>query len=491
MRKIRFSIDTLGCKVNQSESDFIAEELQKRGMKPVSRDQQPDWCLVNTCTVTSQSDRKVRQLIRRIKSRNKDSRILVTGCFVAFNRKFLKECRVDFIVKNKDKYRIPDIIKKEATEAEIPDLIVDRADGSELQHSTAYRVTHSRPLVKVQDGCEQNCAYCIVPVVRGGYKSVPLEDIIERIIELQSNGFEEAVLTGIHTGKYGVDIDSGSLNLENPDTVSLKVKKSCRKSKAESPYRGTIAADFAELLDRIIRETYIKRIRISSIEINEIGSRLLDVLKRNKERIAPHLHIPLQSGSNRILELMGRPYNAGYYLEKVSRARKLFPGIALTTDVMVGFPGEEDDDFIQTADVIKKVAFSKIHVFKYSRREHTAAYMMAGQVDEKVKSQRSAILRNLGDELRSSYMKRNTGKILDVVCEEAAGRNSIEGLKSGDSNTGDVKSKGSSILASGTSGNYIRVYFKIGKERFPEFKGKIVRVTTDSIYRNGLSGKLC
>lgn len=413
------------------------------------------------------------------------------GCFVVFNNKFLKECGVDFIVKNKDKYRIPDLIEEEATGAGIPDLIADKTACSAPQCGTTYGGTHSRPLVKVQDGCEQNCAYCIVPVVRSGYKSIPLKDILERITELQSDGFEEVVLTGIHIGKYGMDFDAGSLNLANPDTVSSKVSRPYRKIKTGSPHRRIMAADLAELLDRIIKETDIKRIRISSIEINEIGSRLLDVLKRNKERIAPHLHIPLQSGSDRILELMGRPYNAGYYLKKIDRVRELFPGIALTADVMVGFPGEGDDDFTLTFDVIKKVAFSKIHVFKYSRREHTAAYMMAGQVDEKIKSRRSLILRNLGDELRSSYLKSNIGKVLDVVCEEANRLNSVAGAKSRGSDNGDIKSKVNSILASGTSGNYIRVYFKMDKEKFAGLKGKIVRVTTDSIYRNGLSGKLC
>jgi threonylcarbamoyladenosine tRNA methylthiotransferase MtaB len=481
MRKIKFSIDTLGCKVNQSESDFIAEELQKKGMEPVSRSRNPDWCLVNTCTVTSQSDRKARQLIRRIKAENKDSRILVMGCFVVFNRSFLKECGIDFMVKNKDKYRIPDLIEERAAEAGIPDLIADEAAGG-VPQCGKYGGTHSRPLVKVQDGCEQNCAYCIVPVVRGGYKSVPLKDILKRITELQSCGFEEVVLTGIHIGKYGVDFDAGSLNLANTDTVSSKVS---------SPYPNIIASDLAELLDRIIKETDIKRIRISSIEINEIGNRLLDVLKRNKKRIAPHLHIPLQSGSDRVLKLMGRPYNSGYYLKKIDRVRELFPGIALTTDIMVGFPGEGDDDFTRTADVIKKVAFSKIHVFKYSRREHTAACMMAGQVDEKVKSRRSVILRNLGDELRISYLKSNTGKVLDVVCEEANRCKSIAGTKSRDNVITDLKSKCNSILVSGTSGNYIRVYFKMDTERFDRLKGKIVQVTTDSICKNGLSGKLC
>ena len=499
MRSVKFSIDTLGCKVNQSESDFIAEELQKRGMALVFRSRHPDFCLVNTCTVTSQSDRKARQLIRRIKSENKDSRILVMGCFVVFNRKFLKECGIDLIIGNKDKAKIPDLITGMAA-GEAARAGKSREDGksresmgnlacrSSLQYGS-YGGAHSRPLVMVQDGCEQNCTYCIVPEVRGRYKSVPFKDILERITGLQNDGFEEIVLTGIHIGKYGVDFNTGSSNTGNSHAASSSASSLHGKIKTGSSHRKITVSNLAELLERITKETGIKRIRISSIEINEIGDRLLDVIKKNEIRFAHHLHIPLQSGSDRILKLMGRPYNTGYYLKKVNRIREVFPGISLTTDVIVGFPGEEDDDFAQTVDMVRKIAFSKIHVFKFSKRKHTPAYMMAGQVDEEVKSSRSIILRNLGDELRNSYLKSNIGKTLNVVCEEISSGNGFEGTKSEDSDTADAKSKDSDI-AGGTSGNYIKVYFKVDKSRFAGLKGKIVQVTADSIYKNGLFGTL-
>ncbi len=436
MTGIKFSIDTLGCKVNQSESDFIARQLQKKGFKLVSRNQGPDFCLVNTCTVTSQSDRKVRQLVRRIKSDNRESKIIVTGCFVVFNKDFLKECGVDFAVKNKEKDRIPDLIAEE--------VLKGKNKSGVAGISLTCIMMHSRPVVKVQDGCEQNCTYCIIPKVRGGYKSVAYRKVLGIVKELEEDNSEEIVLTGINIGKYGIDLTGKGT--DNADEVG----------------------DFKSLLEGITGDTGIKRIRISSIEVDDIDDGLLDVLKRNELRIAHHLHIPLQSGSNKILELMGRPYTAEYYLEKVKMLRKFFPDIALTTDVMVGFPGEDNYDFDRTVDLVRKAAFAKVHVFKFSRRKYTPAYRMPHQVDEKVRSDRSRVLREIGGKLRDGYLERNLGREIDVVCE-----------KMGDDG-----------IVGGTSGNYIKVYFKMDKKKFGKFKGKIVKVRVDSVYRNGLMGKL-
>ena len=521
MNRIKFSIDTLGCKVNQSESDFISEELQKKGMEPVAYNDRPDFCIINTCTVTSQADRKARQLIRKIRSENKDSIVLVTGCFVVFNRKFLKKCGVDFIVGNKDKYRIPHLIENEVARSIA--MGIDIAKGGTEGMTGRVESKHSRPLAKVQDGCEQNCTYCIVPAVRDGYKSTPFNIILERITELKKDGFEEIVLTGIHIGKYGVDFKGKNLSGNKGfNSESLYIK-----GKTNSSFRKNIAppasgpSSLAELLEKVLKETDIKRIRISSIEVNEVTGEFIDVLKRNKARIAPHLHIPLQSGSDRILRLMGRPYDTGYYLNKISLIREIFPDIAITSDVMVGFPGESDDDFRRTIDVVEKAAFSKIHVFKYSPRKHTAAYMMPSQVSEDVKSSRSVILRNLGNSLRRNYLENSIGKVLDVVCEEISScsvpANSdalyIEDIhkiheesvyqdfetiyaEAGtiypEGGGGIISSgaKGNNIVVSGTSGNYIKVYFKTEKSKFPELKGKIVEVTADSIYKNGLFGIL-
>ena len=436
--KMRFSIDTLGCKINQSESDFIVKELFEKGLEPVSWSEHPDFCIINTCTVTSRSDRKARQIIRKIKSHNKNSKIVVTGCFVAFNKKFLQDCDIDFIVENKDKNKIPDLIGIMTAGRKDPEM-----ESFDFKSCPQFNQMHSRPLVKIQDGCEQNCTYCIVPKVRGKYRSVPYREILNKIIDFQKDGFEEVVLTGIHIGKYGVDFSTGS------------------------PGKESKISSLSNLLEEVVRETSIKRIRISSIEVNEIDSRLLDILKRNNRRFASHLHIPLQSGSDRILKLMGRPYTAQYYFKKIGMISGTFPDIALTTDVMVGFPGESEEDFARTVNMIKRIAFSKIHVFRFSKRMHTQAYGMGNQVGEEIKSERSKILRSIGDRLRNSYIKNQIGKLLNVVCEEMNVENRI---------------------ISGTSGNYIKVYFPMDKENFPSLKGKILRVAANSEYKNGLWG---
>ncbi len=428
---MKFSIDTLGCKINQSESDLITRELLTRGLKLVSWKERPDACIINTCTVTSQSDRKARQLIRRVKSRNENSKIIVTGCFVKYNRKFLKENNIDLILSNKSKHKIPDLITK--------------ADMKKEALGNFYSGDHSRPLVKIQNGCEQNCSYCIVPYVRGKYRSVPYGKILSRIKNLQEIGFDEIVLTGIHIGKYGEDY--GNDRSEN----------------------GNKAHNLEDVLEGLIRDTDIRRIRISSIEVNEVSDRFLDILKNNKEHFARHIHIPLQTGSDRILKLMGRPYDSEDYFKKARTISKVLQDIALTTDVMVGFPGENEKDFILTLNMVKKIAFSKIHVFKFSKREHTPAYRMVGQVSEETKSLRSNILRDLGDRLRNDYIKNNIGKSLYVVSEE-------------------INSSGNIIK--GTSGNYIKVYFSKDKRDFPMVKGKLLKVKADSRYKDGLWGIL-
>jgi len=449
MNEMKFSIDTLGCKVNLSESDFIVKELRKKGMEHVPYCENPDFCIINTCTVTSKSDRKARQMIRRIKSQNKNSKIIVTGCFVVFNKGFLKENGIDYVVKNSGKYKIPDLIgeiaAKEKSRRAVREESFDKNEPDLNECSSFTDQIHSRPLVKIQDGCEQNCSYCIVPKVRGKYSSVPYKEVLDKIKDLQEEGFKEVVLTGIHIGKYGTDF-----------------KKNNQDDEAKT-------GSLADLLEKIIRDSSIKRIRISSIEVGEIDHNLLDVLKGNIGRFALHLHIPLQSGSDRILELMGRPYTAEYYLKKIKMIGRIFPGIALATDVMVGFPGESEEDFTKTVEIIKKIAFSKIHAFKFSKRRHTPAYWMADQVDEELKTQRSSIIRNIGDKLRSDYLRHNTGKVLNVVCEEI--------------DTG-------SNMVTGTSGNYIKVYFQMDKKEFPLLRGKIVKVTVDSEYKDGLRGVL-
>jgi threonylcarbamoyladenosine tRNA methylthiotransferase MtaB len=435
---MKFSIDTLGCKVNHSESDFITRELLKRGLELVSWRDHPDFCIINTCTVTSQSDRKTRQLIRRIKKRNKSSSVIVAGCFAVCNREFLDSQEVDWIISNKDKNRIAELIAKEAKIDEDPNAV---RPVSNIW--PAY--LHSRPMVKIQDGCQQKCSYCIVPKVRGKYKSIPFHQVLRDIKDFQGDGFEEVVLTSINMGKYGIDLGNGRSD------------------------KGSEISSFAGLLEKIVAETEIKRIRMSSIEVNDIDSSLISVLKNNSNRFVHHLHIPLQSGSNRVLRLMRRPYNAQYYIKKIKAIRRIFPDITFTTDVMVGFPGESNKDFMQTAEMVKEINFSKVHVFRFSKRAGTEAYLLGGQVSEGIKFERSKILRDIGNQLRDAYIKSNIGKALNVICEKVSDNDSI---------------------ISGTSENYIKVYFSKEKKDFSSLRGRIVKIIIASRYKNGLWGIL-
>ncbi len=405
----KFSIYTLGCKVNQAESDWIASELSGRGFEQVGFEGDPDFCIINTCTVTKKSDKKSRQVIRR--ANKKSCKVIVTGCFVVFNQDFLVAEGVDW-VPNPEKEKIPKIIEEVGS--------CSPAEG-------IYK-SHARPLVKIQDGCEQFCSYCIVPLVRGKYKSIPVRAIIEKIKSIDESGYGEAVLTGIHIGKYGAE--TGKSN------------------------------GLANLLEDILKQTGIKRIRLSSIEINEISRELVDIVKGSR-RVAPHLHIPLQSGSDRILKLMGRPYSSRQYLEKI---REVQEGMALTTDIMVGFPGETEADFKHTLGIAEEIEFSKLHVFQYSPRKHTKAYSMEGQVAPAVKKARSKKLISAGRKLRERFLQSNIGKILDVVCETRHG------------GTGW-----------GTSGNYIKVFFPVERNWG---EGKIIKVRINSMYKNGLWGKM-
>jgi len=441
MIDIKFSINTLGCKTNLSESDYIIKELLDRGFKLVQYNDNSDFCIINTCTVTSQSDRKVRQIVRRIKSKSPLSTVIVTGCYVVFNEKLLLDSGVDCLVKNKDKYSIPSVIEELACRRWNTKTDLAVSSGNKKFQN----LVHSRALVKIQDGCEQNCSYCIIPKVRGGYKSTPDELVLAQIRNLAAAGFDEIVLTGIHIGKYGVDFNSEDSSCD---------------SKARS---------LSDLLEKVIKSTDIKRIRLGSVEVNEIDSRITGLIKESG-RIVPHLHIPLQSGSDKILKLMRRPYSRGYFLSMVGSIKKSVPDIAITTDVIVGFPYESEEDFIQTVDLIKKVSFSKLHVFKYSRRMHTKAYSMGGQVAESVKSERSEFLREIGGKLRNDYIRNGVGKFFKVVTEKV-----------------DKEKK----IAAGTSENYIKVYFPLDCSDAEILKkGKLVEVKIESVYGDGLMGKL-
>lgn len=455
-----FKIITLGCKTNQSESDDIARELCTAGLinldllsgnygmhpgKAASTDfkdadyrdhaTNPDYIIINTCTVTAATDSKVRQSIRSARKKAPEAIIIATGCFTLFNESTLKELGADHVFANNSKGLIAGFIK---------DSIKNNKNNNIKEPGRAMAFhERSRAFVKIQDGCQQGCTYCIVPLVRGQYNSKKPEEIIDEINLLTENGYEEIVLTGIHIGKYGVDFPGD---------------------------RGP-AADLTSLLGRIIESTQARRIRLSSIEINEIDSGLIDIICGSNKRIAGHLHIPLQSGSNAVLAAMNRKYDTSFFDKTIYAIKDKIPEITLTTDIITGFPGETEKDFEMTIEMIVKTGFSKVHVFKYSPRAKTAAAVMEGQVDEKVKKTRSRTAIELAEGLRKQFLAASIGRPLEVVFEEF-----------------DLKTQ----LACGTSENYIKTYFCIPPGRNYSFikKGKILSVMADDLYRDGLLGRI-
>ncbi|MBM3712775.1 MAG: MiaB/RimO family radical SAM methylthiotransferase [Actinobacteria bacterium] len=488
----KFSIYTLGCKTNQSESDFITRALTEKGFRLVDTPAADfsDFIIINTCTVTSAADKKVRQLIRRIRNGSPNAKLLVTGCYAVFNKKFLINNDVDFVVSNKEKFKIQDLIFKIAKvekksfnisqEGEIiPEIPQKYLNGglnnkekckSESQHDYFF---HSRALLKIQDGCEQECSYCIVPLVRGPYISAHSEKIINEIKSLVGMGHEEIVITGIHIGKYGIDFNKSINNFQkSPNRKGKSKGRNLNKPDAEV---DNLTALLAEILNR----TSLKRIRLSSVEINEIDKDLINLISISRGRIARHLHIPLQSGSSRILKLMNRNYTREYFLNVIKDIKDLIPEVTFTTDIIVGFPGETESDFLDTVDIVNEVKFSKIHVFKYSKRSGTEAALLGNQVSEIEKSERSSRLRKLADQLRIKFILKNIHHCLDVVCEEIVNGN--KKIKNNDKDTRTI---------CGTSENYIKVYFEASSGDFKRLRGKIVKVMIESQYRAGLSGKL-
>ena len=382
---MKIAVYTLGCKVNTYESEYVIKEFLKRGYTLTDfSDNSADIYLINTCTVTNTSDQKSRKMIRQARAKNKDAIVVAMGCFTQIrnNDNQIMDF-VDVVIGNKDKSKIVDLteeyIKNKQKIAKIEDI--NEADFDDMEIS--YFNTRTRALVKIEDGCENFCSYCIIPYVRGKVRSKRPEKVVEEVKKLVSNRYKEIVLTGIHTGHYGSDLKD---------------------------------YDFSDLLLELEKIDGLDRIRISSIEITELNDKFLSVLKKSK-KIVNHIHIPLQAGSNHILKLMNRKYDKKYYLDKINKIREIRPDMAFTTDVIVGFPKESEDDFNETIEFVKKVNFAGGHVFPYSRRNGTPAAKMTGQITKEEKHKRCKELISVFDSLEESYYKKHIGCILTIIAE--------------------------------------------------------------------------
>ena len=373
---------TLGCKVNTYESEYVINILKEHNYEIKSFDDICDIYIINTCTVTNTSDIKSRKMIRNAIKRNPNACVVAMGCFIEANKDYQIE-GLDIVLGNKDKSKIVELLDEYFTKKEkIIKLYNDPKSQFEDMYITNFP-GRTRAFVKIQDGCENFCSYCIIPFVRGKCRSKDPEKVISEITALVQNGYQEVVLTGIHTGNYGVDLDT----------------------------------NFATLLKEIVKIKGLKRLRISSIEITELTDEVLEVLKTSPV-IVDHLHIPLQAGSDEILKAMNRKYDLAYFFTKIKEIRSLRPNISITTDVIVGFPGETKELFAKTIETCRKLEFAKIHVFPYSERQGTKAMELPNHVEPSEKKSRARELLLVSKELEIAYANKFINKQEDVLIEE-------------------------------------------------------------------------
>ena len=376
---MKVAIYTLGCKVNIYESEYVTTLLKKNNYKIVTFDEEADIYIINTCTVTNESDKKSRKIINKARKKNSNAIIVVMGCYSQIGK---EKIDADIILGNKDKSKIVEIINEYLENKEQLKRIYNLSDVKFENMEIENFEVHTRAFVKIQDGCNAFCSYCIIPYARGNIRSKAEDDVIREITNLVNKGYKEIVLTGIHTGKYGIDINN----------------------------------NLGILLKKIVRIKGLYRIRLSSIEINEITDEIIDLMKNDKI-IASHLHIPLQSGSNKILKLMNRRYDKDYFIDRIEKIRKVREDISITTDLIVGFPNEEEKDFLETMDTLRKIGFMHIHTFPYSKRDGTKASIMNNQVNDVIKKKRVKEVIELSDKMEEEFYKNNIGKIYEGVTE--------------------------------------------------------------------------
>lgn len=380
---MKFNIITLGCKVNSYESNFMKEALVKNGFSFCNLNEKCDILILNTCTVTDTSDKKSLKEVRRLKRENPNAILVVCGCSVQNDKTKYDNLGINILMGNINKSNIVSIIEKYLDD-KTPVEYVAKTRDLPFENMEVDISDHTRAYIKIEDGCDNFCSYCIIPFVRGKKRSKDFSLVLREVQHLANNGYKEIVLTGIDTGGY-----------ESNDK------------------------DLTDLICEMSKINGIERIRQSSIEITQINDKFIEELKNNN-KICDHIHIPLQSGSDSILKLMNRKYDLKYFFDKIDMIRSVRPDISITTDVIVGFPGETEEMFLETMETCKKINFSKIHAFPYSERKGTKASMMDGKVPESVKHERVKKLLELSDSLEKSYYDKFKGKKLDVLIEEAS-----------------------------------------------------------------------
>lgn len=378
---------TLGCKVNQYESESIKNQLIKIGYEEENFENKSDIYIVNSCTVTSIADKKTRNVLRRAKKMNPESIVIVTGCYAQTNSKELLEIEeIDFVVGNSNKSGLVDFIQdiENKKSKVLTENIFEERTYEEYEFATLREM--SRAYIKIQDGCNNFCSYCKIPFGRGKSRSRSLESICQEIEVLTKEGFKEFIIIGINLGAYGEDLDS-DINLET-------------------------------LLETVVKLEGVERVRIGSMYPDKISDRFIEIMRENSNKLMPHLHISLQSCDNTVLERMRRNYGAELIQERLLKLRENVENMEYTADVIVGFPGETDEMFNNTYEVIKNIGFSDLHVFQYSDREKTLANTFTDKIDGNIKKKRAEVLETLRKEMGKERREKYIGKELEVLVEE-------------------------------------------------------------------------
>lgn len=373
---MRVNLKTLGCRLNEAELESWAQMFQQNGHQVVNHSGEADLIVLNTCAVTGGAVRKSRQLIRRIHRGNPTSKLVVSGCYASLKPEEVAESLgVDLVVLNQDKNRLVELTENELDLKSMPQL------STEPGEVALFNRGRQRAFVKVQDGCRYRCTFCIVTHARGEEKSRPIDDIIEEINNLHSQGIQEVILTGVHLGGYGSDLKQ----------------------------------NLAGLVETILSETTLPRLRLGSLEPWDLPEGFFQLFKNS--RLMPHLHLPLQSGSDSVLKRMARRCKTEEFSQIINEARKTVPSINITTDIIVGFPGESEDEWQESYDFIKQTGFGHIHIFTYSPREGTKASTLPNQLTQVVKKERSQKLHQLASEMKQAFFERQIGREEAILWE--------------------------------------------------------------------------
>ena len=391
-------LESIGCRLNIGEIEAIARGLAKAGHRVVGPGTPADLCILNTCTVTAIASRKSRQLIRQLKKTNPSAAVIVTGCDAELAPSEMVDIGVDLVVGNAEKERLLELAEAEGL------LDTASTDPDDLKLFEPGESTRTRAFLKVQDGCDNRCTFCVITIARGAGRSVPAEAIIEELSELQQLGYREVILSGVHLGSYGHDFGD---------------------------QRG-----LQRLVERALTETAIERLRLSSLEPWDLDADFFEVFRN--PRLLPHLHLPLQSGCDETLKRMARRTSRREFSQLVRDARRAVPGLAISSDIIVGFPRETDEEFEESITLVEELAFSRLHIFRYSRREGTPAENMTAQIPGPVAQERSRRMHTLAADLERRFNSKLVGRTADVLWETA-------------------EDHGQTLRWSGLTPNYVRV----------------------------------